>query len=155
MIRDNQKKVYATLLCIYYLLVHKRRVLFKAIESEKIVSQYTGRYGNAKKFKKIRAKALMTFASTQVDVLRSMWSAFYVAIDLPFEDALLSQMINSRVFDNFPSKRRSVSIDSSAVPFVGMSVDERKGVRYAAVFVPFCLIKKYIVHVVGITFAHL
>ena len=95
----------------------------------------------------------MTFASTWDDVLPGLWSAFYVAIDLPFEDPLLSQMINRRVFDNFLSKRRSISIDSSAVPFVGMSVDEENAACYAAVFVPFCLIKKYTVYVVGITFA--
>ena len=76
---------------------------------------------------------------------RPSWSVvrFYVAIGLPFEDPLLSQMINRRVFDDFLIKRQSVSIDSPAVPSVGMSVDEENAVRYAAGFVPFRLIKKF------------
>ena len=90
-----------------------------------------------------REKALMAFASTRVDVLPGLWSAFYVAIGLPFEDPLLSQMINRRVFDDFLIKRQSVSIDSPAVPSVAMSVDEENAVRYAAGFVPFRLIKKF------------
>ena len=154
--------------------------VLEAIDSEKIVSQSTGRYANAKKdVRKIlemagsevfsefsaklveevskcffqrrvgpsagidREKALMAFASTRVDVLPGLWSAFYVAIGLPIEDPLLSQMINRRVFDDFLIKRQSVSIDSPAVPSVAMSVDEENAVRYAAGFVPFRLIKKF------------
>ena len=100
----------------------------------------------------LREQAQTKFVSLRIGPLRDIWACLYCALGIAFDDPILSQSVNRRLFEAMLLRflRAQQGADEGRI-FQGagtqvaqpLSGDEENALKYAAGFVPFKLLNKY------------
>ena len=95
----------------------------------------------------LKQNAWSAFVKARISSTTDLWSQVYASMGLSFEQPLLSQRVNRKIFQRLlVSHLRERLPETASVDHqkdvVSLSVDEENALRYAAGFVPFQLMKK-------------